>query len=183
MRAVHHVDMPEDFPAMAAEHVDTALARHYRRDKRTIKKWREQCGVAPPRYLGVRLSVPESWATVAPRNTRFALRHAYGWEYKTMDRWAAETGIRPMTAPVLAIGGASRKFSPLNGGSHRDMSRVGQAVDFLRKYGPVVRCDVAGRYDPKGDRWRRGSTILSAPEIVERAERLGFDADAWKRVA
>lgn len=62
------------------------------------------------------------------------------------------------------------------------MTRVGQAVDFLRKFGPISRCFSTGKLDPKGDHWRRGSTVLNAAEVIERAERLGFDPDAWKRI-
>ena len=65
----------------------------------------------------------------------------------------------------------------------RDTSLVGQAADYLRRFGPVVRCDDKGRYSGNGTHWRRGASILMADEIIERAEANGFDARAWARLA
>jgi hypothetical protein len=60
---------------------------------------------------------------------------------------------------------------------------VEAAVDHLRRFGPVVRCTPAGGFDPKGRHWRRGSAVLTAAEIVERALAKGWTPDAWRRVA
>lgn len=63
-----------------------------------------------------------------------------------------------------------------------DPSEAGQAAEYLRRFGPVVRCNEGGAYDPAGARWRRGSVVLSAAEIVERARHNGWQGP-WKLVA
>lgn len=65
---------------------------------------------------------------------------------------------------------------------HRDDTAAGRAADFLRHYGPLTRCNEQGFYDPKGGCWRRGSAILSASDVMERAHRLGFNPDSWREV-
>lgn len=57
---------------------------------------------------------------------------------------------------------------------HIDPTPAGQAAEFLRQFGPVVRCNERGQYDPAGNRWRRGAFLLTADEIIQRAQRNGW---------
>lgn len=95
---------------------------------------------------------------------------------------------------LLATGSRTRRPKPIvfdkvldrhnyHNWVHRDNSVAGQAADYLRRFGPVVRCNAKGRYDENGTHWRRNASILTADEIIERAEANGFDARAWARLA
>lgn len=78
----------------------------------------------------------------------------------------------------------ARATSLRDHGPQRDMSRAGQAADFLKKYAPVYRCNDVGAQSIGGKFWRYGNSLpLTDAELVERATRKGFDPDAWSRVA
>jgi len=83
------------------------------------------------------------------------------------------------TAPPKTITSATVKRWPAHHKpapmvSNRDVTQAGLAADFLRRFGPVVRCRADGRYDERGTHWRRGSTVLTADEVIERAQRNGW---------
>lgn len=64
----------------------------------------------------------------------------------------------------------------------RPQGSADMAADFLRKFGPVYKCSADGKADYKGKHYRRGAHILTPSEIVEKAKRVGYDPDAWRRV-
>jgi hypothetical protein len=66
---------------------------------------------------------------------------------------------------------------------HREATRAGEAAEYLRRFGPVFRCDAGGRFDSKGDHWARGRSVLTDAELIERAQRQGWNPDAWRMVA
>lgn len=96
--------------------------------------------------------------------------------------------------PEIYTAGAARRTKPMgfdkaldsqnyHNWVNRDTSLAGQAADYLRRFGPVVRCDDRGRYNENGTHWRRNFSVLTADEIIERAEANGFDSRAWARLA
>lgn len=127
------------------------------------------------------LHAPEDFAEQARHMTRAALARHYGRDTHVIDRWRAETGA-VVRKPVIVASqdrGLSDMFRPW-----RDGSLAGRAADYLRKWGPVFRCDEQGHQTNAGTHWNRGGrTILTDAELIERAERNGFDADAWRRIA
>lgn len=60
-----------------------------------------------------------------------------------------------------------------------------KAADFLRAHDRVAmyRSDADGKANPQGDHWRYGNVTLTDAEVVAKAERKGFDGDAWKALA
>lgn len=56
----------------------------------------------------------------------------------------------------------------------RDLTLAGQAADFLRRFGSVYRCDVTGKPNSKGTRWKRNYSVLTDDELMHRARRLGW---------
>ena len=115
-------------------------------------------------------------------------------------RWVAELGLSrsegwfatrctrkhapsPPENKIKLSASAATAFRPLLQRQHRDHSLAGEAAEFLRHYGPLIRVNAQGRYDEKGKYWQRGRYILDGATIVERATRLGFDPDAWRQIA
>lgn len=178
--------MPDDFAQHALE-TNKMLAERYRATGGTIKRWREQIGVKV-NDPSAPVEVPQGFRLVAPELTMQELRQRYRRSEAIIYRWCRQASVQLRTirkktdkAQRPSLGGMGRaKPAPLN--QHRDMTHAGQAADYLRRFGPVVRCNAGGQYDPTGPCWRRGSTILSADEVIARARRQGFNPDAWREV-
>lgn len=49
------------------------------------------------------------------------------------------------------------------------------AANFLRRECAVYRCTDAGAASPKGNHWRRGSTVLTVEQLVALARRKGWN--------
>jgi hypothetical protein len=96
---------------------------------------------------------------------------------------SARTGLLGPTGTSThpVPGNSDKAFNPLNP-ARRDMTRIGQAADFLRRFGPVFRCGPGGVALQSGLHWNRGGFVLTDAELVARAERLGWDPDAWRRL-
>lgn len=138
----------------------------------------------------VRSHPPKDFADLAPTMTRTELVEHYNRNAKVIARWIQEAGTesRPVTR-AQCTETARRKAllrrhrnnaymsTPVDRPS-KDMSEAGRAADYLRRFGPVIRCNRDGRYDPDGDRWLRGSTLLTAGEVVDRAAAVRRREDA-----
>jgi hypothetical protein len=176
---------PAGFAEAAAVNSSADLAKLYRRTAGTIAQWRRDCGVKAPGNSHVSsgtyqpVPMPENFATLGPTMTRHEAQAFFGHGEVVVKRWAQEAGI----AFRKQISVVSGRRSPKVRDTARDMSRAGQAAEFLQKFGPVFRCTGTGAANPKGDHWRRGSTILSSADIIERAERNGWRPDAWKQLS
>lgn len=147
--------IPADFKTLHATMAIPELAKHYRTCKSVVRRWAGQAGVARRHGVRIRLAKSEPFVRAAPEKKR--------------PKPASASGAGNRMAPVDHV--------------QRDMSRAGQAADYLRRYAPVTRCDEHGRYNPDGAYWRRGSTVLDAEAIVERAIWNGWMPDAWRMVA
>ena len=138
-----------------------------------------------------RTHAPSGFATDAPNMSRRELSEKYSVGGKTVARWLEEEGVR--TKPVVrskiveaARRARSRPTVRFRAGADRplrDITYAGQAADYLRRFGPVIRCDDRGRFNLKGDHWRRGSTILRPDDVVERARRNGWRPEAWAEIS
>lgn len=187
MRGPATRSMPEDFPKYAHE-TDKQLMQRFKMGRRLIKRFRKECGVEP-RKSGARHEAPEGFAGAAPEMTIAEIMTHWQCSERMAYRWCRDNGVTARkirvansTKPRLVATRSTKHFSPQNK-PHLDMTRAGRAAEYLRRYGPVVRCNVGGRYDPNGDHWRRGSAILNAQEVIERAIRNGWDEHGWRRVA
>lgn len=107
--------------------------------------------------------------------------------HRVIRRWAERLGIKREAATVRIAPSRPRQMRGKPASTNRhvipDVTLAGRAADFLRRYGAVYRCTERGGADPKGTHWRRGSTVLTAAELIERAEGLGFEPDGWKAIA
>lgn len=174
--------IPADFAERWHNTSQAELAAHYKRATGTISLWVKRLGLVrtASSTTGINRPRPADFMAVQAGLTIQQIMLRYGVGRDVVRRWLADSGIdrqqlrliKPnayLTAPIDRVA--------------RDSSRAGQAADFLRRFGAVYRCNERGGADVKGNRWRRGSAILTDAELIERAERNGWDADAWKRVA
>lgn len=184
---------PADFADHYQDRIEDIRLR-YRVTTATIHRWLSECGLTRASLVKgpADKPAPEGYADFAAVETVRALMERYGVSRHVIRRWDAEVGrtrarfeqVRVSakakgTASIHKIGNTRTPFEQ----AHRDHSQAGQAADYLRRLGPVVRCDADGAYDPRGDFYRRGSTVLTPDELVDRAVRNGWDPNAWKRVA
>ncbi|NYD88777.1 hypothetical protein [Sphingomonas melonis] len=154
------VPPPSDFAEKWAEKTNAALCGHYRRGWNTIARWSKELGLVRP----VRLPAPRAVPARKKRVTVDFVRSA-----------RERSGPPPQRPNAYQAATMTRAI--------RDMSPAGQAADYLRRFGPVVRCDERGRYNENGTHWRRGSTVLTAADVIARAEFNGWRADQWAMVA
>ncbi|MDO7841103.1 hypothetical protein [Sphingomonas immobilis] len=175
---------PSDFAELAQTMTSAELRLHYRTSKASISQWRRECAIVTPRERHISAGtfkptpVPENFRQVAPTLSVHAAKIFFEVGDTVLRRWEAEAGVRLRRQ----LPGRPRQPGTVINDTIRDMSRAGQAADFLRRFGPVARCDATGRYLADGFYWRRGSTVLSADEVIERAERNGWRADAWRQI-
>lgn len=182
--------VPDGFTAIAATTRNADLMERYGASMEVVRRWRRLTGI-PAQRKGRdpvnKRAVPDGFALVVQGMSRSTLARHYCVSRETVDRWCALAGVapkrwQPRTSPKKGLG-ADRAFNPANH-AHRDGSRAGLAADYLRRLGPVYRCGPDGRQCATGEFWNRGGrTLLSDAELIERAQQLGWDPDAWRRLA
>ena len=138
---------------------------------------------------------PDDFRERAAEFTAFKLIFHYRTSWDVVMRWFAETGAdryrvpsgpkpkpKPPRKPKASAGSLSRMghtTAPIVVEHvRRDTTSAGQAADFLRRLGPVSRCNEAGRADIAGRFWRRGSRngVMTDAELVDLAVSLGWRA-------
>ena len=122
----------------------------------------------------------EQWRTM----NRAALVAYYGVSQNTVARWAKECGLqrdRGLNVGLARRAQVVKRIKPfrMHGGHKptpietvRDMTRVGLAVEWLRRLSAVSRCRADGVLDQKGEFWRRGSATLTDEQIVALADEI-----------
>lgn len=167
--------VPNDFAEFAATLTNADLGEKYGAGKKLISRWRREASVpASHKGGGVMRPLPPAFTDIAPTMTRNGLRLHFGCSLDTVDRWCRVAGVRAArAAPQRFVG---RKANPSKPHSAPDSSPASRAADYLRRFGPVIRCDDAGVFDSSGGHWRRGSAILGPQDVIDRASRLGWAA-------
>jgi len=175
--------LPDDFAQLATNMTNDELAAHYRTRKENITLWRKLTGVfavrvpPPPRQHP---TLPAGFALDAPGLTMKQAKERYNRGETTLNRWAIEADIcfrTPRLAKtIMGPKGAVDR-------TQRDMTRAGQAADYLRRLSSVFRCDANGRAKTNGKFWRRGSATLTDADLIERAEDRGWNPHAWKALS
>ena len=173
-------DCPDDFAEHGVRETNRELMKRYRATSSTITRWREATHAY--RRSGPReIEMPRGFALVAPTLSRKELRLRYRIGNAVLDRWLADAGVS--ARPVTVGAPAGRVFAPLDR-PNRDLSRAGLAADYLRRFGSVYRCDDNGRQLADGFFWCRGGrVVLTDDELIQRAQRNGWNPDALRRVA
>lgn len=169
-------------PANFADHahqLSEVLERRYEVGRSTIARWRRAVGM-PGRTEFKAKAIPDNFAAVAPTLTMAEARAMFGVADELLRRWEASTGAKLRRLRVVTHPAGRLKMDRDN---RRDMSRAGLAADYLRRFGPVFRCDQHGKPSEKGTHWARGRYVLTDAEIIDRAVRNGWQPDAWRAVA
>lgn len=137
--------------------------------------------------------IPDDFAAKFAAHTRADLKMIYGRSNTTITAWVNRLGLPKKryngarATPAKHLPRTHKAWRPTLTGrqpvdrAHRDETPAGMAADYLRRFGPVIRCNAKGEYQQNGDHWLRGHTILTADEVIDRAERNGWTA--WRLAA
>lgn len=175
--------IPDDFAQVMPTMSKVAAIKHYACSTDTLARWIEESGVKPK---------PHAYPVFSHDELAKAYTGSVNEAAKTLgiDRNAASRQLRQ--AGLLRDTPRQPKPKPQpkpkrkpNDGfiikqqphqrPQRDLSIIGQAVEFLRTLGPVSRCDASGKVIETGKFWRRGNAYpLTNDDIIERASRLGW---------
>jgi len=178
--------VPADFAEHATRETRDQLRARYGVGHHVLGQWCAAVGRAPMQAGTHAKARPADFADKHGQMTVADLCAHYAAGKATVRRWASELALRKQPfgtgRPKGSKSVTTAKLLPFHKPAPvplmRDLSVAGQAADYLRRLGPVIRCDAAGKYDPAGSHYRRGSTVLTAGEIIARAERLG-----WRQAA
>lgn len=167
--------IPESFdPAMP---IRKAMVR-YGIAKGTVMRWRKRCGAVPKDQL-------DAWSEreLYLLRTNFnAMTYAQlcavlpGRTQLAIKTRANAIGLKK------AQGNFARDSRPIFQGQHAK-GVADMAAQHLRREAPVFRADALGEPNPKGKCWRYGGMVLTEAEMIAKAERKGFKADAWRELA
>lgn len=128
-------------------------------------------------HAGMKRGVPDDFADVLKTlGSAHAAKH-YRTSLSTLTRWRRECGMsKHERAKPCPPRPASRRrgFEQAPQFNNRDLSMVGQAADFLRRFGAINRCDHDGKFNHKGDFWRRNHRVVTPEHLIKVAVNLGF---------
>lgn len=182
--------MPDDFRELAPGMSTRQAREHWRTSDRRAQAWFVEAGIKPvPRFIR-KIVIPADFADVAPTLAIRQLARRYKVGTKRIKSWLAEGKLQarqitqqeaarmrwgpPKPKPAKK---PRRKFhtAPREGGiPERDCRIDADAAHYLRRWTPIYRCDLGGKYDPNGGYWRSGNAVLTAAEIIARAENKGW---------
>jgi len=185
-----HPSQAFPLPADFIEHMGDSfesLACRYGVSTRTIRRLVRQTGLdRKPKIFGrSKGPAPEGYAEIARERHAHELEAKYGVSEQVRRRWDREIGYeRKRIAPARVEPPKNPRGRPayMTAPVDRpivDVSRAGMAADYLRRFGPVYRCNAMGRpvdalIDGKPNRdathWRCGNAIVTGDDIIERAE-------------
>lgn len=168
--------IPEDFLAYMQDHTQEQAAHDHEVSVGLIQKWCRAVGYKKP---PVRKAVPAWLKADGPSMTRAQIKHRAHVGDAVLDRWIAETGVTCLPAQIKHLKRGTWKpakhTAPIR-------SKAEDAAEYLRRFGPVYRCDERGAAKQGGAMWRRGSAVLTDADLIERAYANRWNPDAWKQI-
>lgn len=168
------ITMPEGFAEVAAIWTGARLQAEFDLSEHVVYRLRKRLGIKGRAVRGT-APAPEGFANAAHGTSIRALADRYGVSARQINRWRDAAGIaRTHHSHPSRVG---FKVQPPAAHSTEEM-----AANHLRRMCPVYRCRDDGRPDQRGSYWRYGRLVLTPAEIVARAQRKGFDPDAWQRI-
>jgi hypothetical protein len=181
--------MPADFAEIAPTRRVVDLAAHYGCARAAVYRWLADAAIAPPERHDKR-KVPADFRERAQSSSKAALGRHYSIHVKVIERWLRETGVRPQrgtpgrkAAPQPSRVHTFNKQAPRRAAAPL-AGRDEEAAQYLRRRFPSVHhCTESGAADPKGKFWRVGLKVLTAEDLVAKAQARGWDPDEWRRIA
>ncbi len=169
----------------AASHAEIASVRRTARIK--VPRYCSDCGAEITEhsrgrcetcaYAAMRKPAPDDLAAVLRRLGSCGAAKHYKSSLSTVTRWRREIGMSKHERARVTRRPAYQGFKPAPFRAVRDFSIVGQAADFLRRFGPVSRCGEDGKYPKRGvgQFWNRNGYVLTDDELMAKARRLGWE--------
>jgi hypothetical protein len=145
-----------------------------------IVEWRKETNATRKDTSFKKLPIPARFVELAPQMNRHEAELFFGLGHTALHRMCLETGVRFRPPVVIRY---KSTHGPLHREVGRDMSRAGMAADYLRRFGPIWRCDSRGTQLSDGAFWRRNMAVLTDDEVIERAQHLGWRPDSLKVLA
>lgn len=181
---MHHNkrQMPADFPQVALTMPRHDLKKHYGASERIVRRWCDEASITKSFRVGRpgcgRRPMPDDFTQLAPTMCRMDLSRHYRASSELIMRWIRETGVNAKpyipTPPTVTRTPQPRK---LKLAPSRVRSIYDEAADDLRRERfPVNRCDEKGLFDPKGDYWRVGWSVLTPDDLLLRAAKYRMAA-------
>ena len=150
----------------------------YRISKATAHKWRKQMGyVGPGGTVG-------AWTErdVYLLRTNFNTM-TYSQLCELLGRSAVSIKSKANSIGLRKAQGNFARDSRPTFFAQRSQGVADMAAQHLRRDAPVFRADADGKANPKGKCWRYGNTVLTEDEMIAKAERKGWQQDAWRELA
>lgn len=176
--------MPSDFPKYALETI-AQLCQRYGVSKTKVADWRREIGIAnlKTKWTPERLQiVRDNWGV---RSTT-QIADMIGCDRKALVRQANRMGLKA-TPKAPARTGWHFDLGPRQFDGRKAKGIADEAADFIRDHDRtcVYRVDREGKPNPKANFWKYGfgSLVLTEAELIAKAERKGWDRDAWKKLA
>lgn len=150
-------------------------ARRYGVSVATAHAWRKKAGYATP--------APEGYWTDADIHQLKSL-----YSVSSLNDIAAALGrsVSAVKSKAVALGlrRATGQFAPDRAPkiSGRVQGVADMAAQHLRRDAPTFRADADGQANPKGKFWRFGNITLTEEDMLAKAERKGWSADAWREI-
>lgn len=141
----------------------------------TACKWRQKLGYIAPRE--------DLWSDDDIRRLK-SLYSGHSAQHIAATLGRTVSAVKSM-AIKLGLRRSTGHFAPDRAPQIRGrcQGHADMAAQHLQRFAPVFRCTADGDADPKGSHFRYGNSVLTEAEMIERAERKGFDPDGWKRLA
>lgn len=174
--------MPADFADYAQKPL-RQIEHRYRVGRTTVHRWIREAAIERTPHAGGNppRPVPDDFPEFSADKSTYQLAEHYGCSRETVNSWFRRCGIeRPFRGrgPTAGRPKKAKSFVTPKRGTlvrhYSDQSLPARAADYLRRLGPVTRCNADGSFNPHGNHWCRGRTILTAAEIIDRARRNGW---------
>ena len=180
--------MPEDFPIHGKVETQKQLMLRYECGTKAIGRWRKQCGFTQKNAPAIKPKpIPDDFASACAVMTIRQVCEHFSIGVGTMRKYCAVKGVKPCPEPRrprLNVGRPKRRdFGGIASSVHRDDSEAGRAANFLRRFGPLFRCDAQGHQLQDGFFWNRGGYVLTDEDIIARAQRKGWNPEQWRVLA
>lgn len=154
-----------------------AMVERYHTSKTTAHRWRQEVGYSGP---GGTVSAWTERDVYLLRTNFNAM--TYGQLCELLGRSAAAVKAKATSIGLKkAQGNFGRDSRPTFFGQ-RAQGVADMAAQHLRRDAPVFRADADGTANPKGKCWRYGNAVLTEDELLAKAERKGWSADAWREI-